>query len=116
MRILIVDDDYHCAHVLSVVIISLDHTIAVSAVSTIEGFNRFVDNINVFDMIFMDIRMPFNGIKMVEHIRPIYDGQIIAYTAYALKGDEQKYSNLGFDGYISKPFTIKKIERIIRGD
>ena len=112
MRILIVDDIYHCAHVLLTVIKGLDHSIVVSTVLTVEDFNKL--NINVFDMIFMDIKMPYNGFKLIEHIKPIYKGKIISYTAYAMKDDEEKYLSLGFDGYVSKPFTIKKIERIIK--
>jgi CheY-like chemotaxis protein len=30
-------------------------------------------------------------------------------TAYALMGDKEKYLNMGFDGYISKPFMTKDL-------
>ena len=34
---------------------------------------------------------------------------VIALTAYALKGDEEKYLAGGFDGYVSKPLEVKKL-------
>jgi len=34
---------------------------------------------------------------------------VIATTANALKGDEEKYLAGGFDGYVSKPLEVKKL-------
>ena len=34
---------------------------------------------------------------------------VIALTAYALKGDKEKFLALGFDGYVSKPLEVKKL-------
>ena len=34
---------------------------------------------------------------------------VIALTAYALKGDEEKFLAAGFDGYVSKPLEVKKL-------
>ncbi|MEN8687361.1 MAG: hypothetical protein AB1Z51_01210 [Desulfuromonadales bacterium] len=30
-------------------------------------------------------------------------------TAYTLMGDREKYLKMGIDGYLSKPFTIRKL-------
>jgi CheY-like chemotaxis protein len=59
-------------------------------------------------MVLMDIKMPvMNGIEatqLIHTFRP--DLPIIATTAYAQTGDEQRFLTLGFNGYLAKP--IKK--------
>ena len=36
-------------------------------------------------------------------------------TAYALLGDREKYLQMGFDGYLSKPFTSRQlIDELVR--
>ena len=34
---------------------------------------------------------------------------VIAMTAYALIGDQEKYLKMGFDGYLSKPLRTKEL-------
>ncbi len=62
------------------------------------------------DVILMDIQMPdVDGLEAVRRLRedPVTrDVAIIAFTAYAMKGDEQKMRAAGCDGYISKPIEI----------
>jgi len=73
-----------------------------------------------YDLILMDIQLP--GIDGVEAMRQIRKNSekyipIIALTAFAMKGDEIKYLDEGFDEYISKPFNFgllkEKIETSI---
>ena len=64
------------------------------------------------DMILMDIQMPvMDGVKATHFIRNQLKSElpIIALTAFALKGDEQKYLNQGMNGFISKPFQEKDL-------
>ena len=62
------------------------------------------------DLVLMDIQLPgISGlditklIKADEHLKNI---PIIAVTAFAMKGDEQKILDVGCDAYISKPITV----------
>jgi CheY-like chemotaxis protein len=65
------------------------------------------------DLILMDIGLPgMDGLTLTrklkaddatKHIR------IIALTAFAMKGDEQKVLDAGCDGYITKPIDTRKL-------
>ncbi|MDD1621405.1 MAG: response regulator [Methylococcaceae bacterium] len=73
------------------------------------------------DLILMDIQLPgIDGLtatrllKQAEATRHI---PIIALTAFAMKGDEEKMIAAGCDGYIAKPIQYKnflaEVERIL---
>ena len=70
-----------------------------------------------FDLVFMDCNMPeMNGFDASTAIRELEQSfnsprtPIVAFTAYAMKGDDKKCYDAGMDDYISKP--IKKREMI----
>jgi len=68
-----------------------------------------------FDLVLMDIQMPvMDGQEALALLRERELGTgvhlpVIALTAYALKGDEQKFLAAGFDGYVTKPLEVKKL-------
>jgi signal transduction histidine kinase/HPt (histidine-containing phosphotransfer) domain-containing protein len=68
-----------------------------------------------FDLIFMDIEMPnMSGYEATKAIRK--EGlktPIIALTAYAMKGDDEKCIVAGCDDYVSKPIEHKKLLQIL---
>jgi two-component system, sensor histidine kinase len=73
-----------------------------------------------YDLILMDIQLPgISGTESMQQIRRNRDKSIpvIALTAYAMKGDKEKYLDQGFDDYVSKPIDIadliQKIESIL---
>ncbi len=62
-----------------------------------------------FDVVLMDIQMPGkDGVEVTKEIRKTLQKNVpvIALTANAMKGDREKYIDLGLDDYLSKP--IKK--------
>lgn len=75
----------------------------------------------VYDIIFMDIALPgIDGAQATGIIksRPGYKNvPVIALTAFAMKGDKEKFIAGGFDDYIAKPIDvtnfIKKVENLI---
>jgi two-component system cell cycle response regulator DivK len=75
------------------------------------------------DLIIMDLGLPvLDGWETTRRIRalpcPARDIPILAVTAYALAGDEQKALAAGCDDYLAKPvvdFTVlkSKVERLL---
>ena len=69
------------------------------------------------DIILMDIQMPIlDGLETTKILRSQsqYDSmKIIALTANAIKGVKQKYTSIGMDGYLSKPFKPEDLYRAI---
>lgn len=72
-----------------------------------------------FDAILMDIQMPeMDGLEATLAIREaeLATGvhvPIIAMTAHALKGDNERFLSSGMDGYISKPFQQQQLFQIL---
>ena len=53
-----------------------------------------------------------DGWEMHEHLRANPETEsilVIALTAHAMQGDREKVEEAGFDGYISKPFSVRTI-------
>ena len=74
-----------------------------------------------FDLILMDVQMPvMDGLEATRIIRtsPEFSAKsqvpIIALTAYAMTGDEEKFLEAGMDGYISKPFDLAELKEAIK--
>jgi PAS domain S-box-containing protein len=62
-------------------------------------------------LILMDIKMPemdgFEATKLIKQINPAIP--VIAITAYAMSGDEDRIIAAGCDGYLSKPINRKRL-------
>ncbi|NDV19027.1 response regulator [Pseudodesulfovibrio sp. JC047] len=74
-----------------------------------------------FDIIFMDVEMPtMNGIEATRRIRKPETGclnpdvPIVALTARAMWGDEQRCLQVGMDDYVAKPVDVDTIAAIIQ--
>ena len=75
------------------------------------------------DLIFMDLKMPvMDGWEATRRIRAMDGGRtirIIALTAQAMAGDEQKALAIGCDDYLAKPvvdpeIVREKVERLLK--
>ncbi len=70
-----------------------------------------------YDIILMDIQLlgGIDGVTAMKKIRELCSKPvpIIALTASAMTGDENKYTNSGFNGYISKPFDLELLRETI---
>ncbi|MCI8460338.1 MAG: response regulator [Bacilli bacterium] len=72
-----------------------------------------IHNGEVYDLILMDIMMPvMSGERAMKELNLMSDFStpVIALTADAVSGAEEKYISEGFIDYISKPFTKEQIK------
>ena len=69
------------------------------------------------NIILMDIQLPgIDGLTLIKQIKAdsvTKEIPIIAVTAYAMKGDEQKILDTGCNAYVSKPINTQELPLII---
>jgi two-component system cell cycle response regulator DivK len=70
------------------------------------------------DMILMDIQLPgMDGLALTRHLRrddTLRDVPIVAFTASAIKGDEEIARAAGCNGYITKPINTRTFVKAVR--
>jgi CheY-like chemotaxis protein len=68
-------------------------------------------------LILMDIQLPgMDGLELTRRLKAdlaTKDIVILALTAYAMKGDEDKARAAGCDGYIAKPIDVGSLPGVI---
>lgn len=69
-------------------------------------------------LILMDLQLPgMDGLELTRKLKadPVRRSiTIIALTAYAMKGDEEKARAAGCDDYVAKPIDIETLPRMVR--
>jgi len=112
LNVLLAEDNPINSHFIKTVLKEMGHAVTVA-----ENGKIALDTLktNTFDLVLMDIQMPvMNGSDVLNVIRKREHPSgkhlsVIALTAYALIGDKEKYLDMGFDGYLSKPFKTKEL-------
>ncbi|MEG8099431.1 response regulator [Candidatus Liberibacter brunswickensis] len=70
------------------------------------------------DIIIMDIQLPeISGLEITKKIKEdseLREIPVIAVTAFAMKGDEERIRNGGCEAYISKPISLSIFMETIR--
>ncbi|SON56011.1 Polar-differentiation response regulator DivK [Hartmannibacter diazotrophicus] len=70
------------------------------------------------DLILMDIQLPeVSGLEVTKWIKEDDDLRsipVIAVTAFAMKGDEERIRQGGCEAYISKPISVAKFLETVR--
>ncbi|MEE4239211.1 MAG: response regulator [Anderseniella sp.] len=71
------------------------------------------------DLILMDIQLPeVSGIEVTKWLKEddeLRSIPVVAVTAFAMKGDEQKIREGGCEAYISKPISVASFMSTING-
>ena len=114
-KILIIDDDSKNIFALSAVLRSKKFP-CISADSAMQGLCILEREKNI-GLVLMDMMMPemdgYEAIaKMKEH-QKLKDLPVIAVTAQAMTGDEERCIAAGASGYISKPINVDELLKLI---
>ena len=110
-RILIVDDNNLNIKVTTKMLKDLNYQVddCTSGKACLEK----IKNGNKYDVILMDIMMPeMSGKETLKELKKDSDfiTPVVALTADALSGCEEKYKSLGFSEYLSKPFKREELD------
>lgn len=114
--ILIVDDNPLNVKLVRVLLLSSGYDVrtcanAEEALETLESFHPRA--------ILMDIQLPgIDGLELTRRLKAdpeTRDITIIALTAYAMKGDEEKARAAGCDGYLTKPIDTAVFPSLLAG-
>ncbi len=106
-RVLIIDDHPLNLELASFVLAADGFEVATArdaaqALSVLPGFRP--------DLILMDVQMPgMDGLALTRLLKQdsaTRDVVIVAFTAFAMKGDEQRMREAGCDGYLAKPIDV----------
>ncbi|RMF16580.1 MAG: response regulator [Candidatus Dadabacteria bacterium] len=107
LRVLIVDDDPQCLRLVSEVLGEI------ASIHTATTPDEAVDLVTQhrFDLALLDINLKhpsIDGTELLQRLRRLpgwQDVPVLALTAYALKQDRENFLDMGFDGYVAKPFS-----------
>jgi CheY-like chemotaxis protein len=114
-RILIVDDNAMNVELVTFVL-TADQMVVHAAVDAEQAITQVV----AFrpDLILMDIQMPgMDGLELTRRFKAdpaTRDIAVLAFTAYAMKGDEAKARAAGCNGYLAKPIDVATFAATVR--
>jgi len=114
--ILIVDDDPMSIKLIRALLTGEGYVIcaAESADEALAALDTFHPRLVLMDLQLSDV----DGLELTRRFRAnpsLHETRIVALTAYAMKGDEQKALSAGCDGYITKPISTAALPAMIRG-
>ena len=114
-NILIVEDNPLNLELISDILEAKGFVITV-AITGVDALKQV--DVEMPDLILMDIQLPgLDGLTVTGMIKKkpgMEKIPIIALTAHAMRGDEEKAREAGCDGYISKPIDTRAITKTIR--
>ena len=65
------------------------------------------------DLVLLDISLPgMDGAEVIQWVRsqePLRHLPVIALTAHAMSGDRERYLEMGFDEYVTKPIIDEEV-------
>ena len=113
-KVLIVEDNPMNMRLIEMILKSDDYVL----LKAIDGEEALaIAAIDRPDLVLMDIRLPkVNGLEVAKRLKKnsaLSHIPIIALTAHAMKGDEEKAIEAGCDSYVSKPIDTQQLPRLV---
>ena len=113
-KLLIVEDNQDSRELVIKILRNRDYQL-IEAVDGEDGLEKAIAEQP--DIILLDISLPkMGGYEVAKNLRlreEFKHTPIIAFTAHAMKGDEEKALQSGFSGYISKPINVRELPKQI---
>jgi signal transduction histidine kinase/AmiR/NasT family two-component response regulator len=113
-RVLLVDDEADAREMAQVALNSLGATVHVAG-SGAEVLERL--KTQRYDVLVSDIGMPdMDGLMLIREIRkthPSSDLPAVALTAFAMESDRQRGMEAGFQGYVTKPISLRRLSEAL---
>ena len=106
-RILVVEDNPMNMELVTFLLQSngMEVTQAVDGLEALEQVKN-----DLFNLVLLDIQLPgIDGLDVLKKMREspaLVHMPVVALTAHAMEGDEQKFIDAGCIGYISKPIDV----------
>jgi CheY-like chemotaxis protein/HPt (histidine-containing phosphotransfer) domain-containing protein len=115
-KILVVDDDLLNQRMMQVILTREGYQVDLAS-NGLEAFDAI--KFHKYDVVFMDLQMPvMDGIEASRRIREWENGGrhtfIVALTASYLPEKGHVLFEAGIDNYISKPFDLEHIQRLLK--
>ena len=115
LRVLVAEDNPINQRVAESILLKRGHRVLIAntGAEAVEAVRR-----ELFDLILMDIQMPeMDGLEATRLIRALGGDRasipIVAMTAHAMKGDDEKCIAAGMDHYLSKPFHKQQLLEMV---
>ncbi len=113
-RLLVVEDDPHIQLLLSHLLRpGFDVEMAVTVDDALSRVKR-----RRFDLFLIDINLGGHrtGVDLLTSLREMpgyHDTPAVSCTAYALRGDRERFLDFGFDEHIQKPFKPRQLRQLL---
>ena len=113
-KVLVVDDNKLNLKVIEKILKEFNLDID-EAISGFECINN-IENHKKYNIIFMDIMMPkMSGVETLKRLKQIegFNTPVVALTADAIEGKSNKYIEVGFNDYLSKPIDKNELNKVL---
>lgn len=113
-RILVVDDNVTNLKLIEYLLKAKGYDVltAIDAESALEAVRAKRPS-----LVLMDLQLPgMDGLELTRQLKSdpsTRDIVIVAVTAYAMKGDEQRALDAGCDGYVAKPIDTRALPQVV---